>query len=117
MAQFESVLHPMYLAEGWIPRYERWYCGHCVDTGTVGDGWTDGGAEAHVRNNHDVANPEAGYDYLSGHDLVLALKRWRKRNDQLAARAARALLDPNYTVADFLTDAGDEPWPALEGHA
>jgi len=100
-------------------RYERLYCLHCP-VAPEAEGFTDAAAiRTHLCDVHDVprAKAEIGQDWAQGLQAQRIHARRVAEAEPVARRAARYLVQPVYTVEDFLTDAGDEPWPALDGEA
>lgn len=97
----------------WNP--QRFYCAHCPVCPTQ-NGFTDhASTRTHLANDHGIerAKIEQGVDYYDGVHASRVYARRKEEADVEANRAARVLLQSNYTVEDFLTDAGDQPWPAL----
>lgn len=115
MAQFDHVTWVKFLDPAWRPQIHRWYCGHCIDLQEAGDGWHGPAAvRGHARNHlHEDAEPEEGYDYMSGDDLRRTLKRYWRRAMEAVVKFERQL-ETITTVDDFLTDCGDTPLPDME---
>ena len=82
----------------------------------MAEGWGDElSVKTHIHSSHDIVREKAekGEDYFEGWQARLVYLRRSSDAEQESRKAARFLVQANYTVADFLTDAGDEPWPAL----
>lgn len=98
---------------------DKFYCGHCP-LDPHAQSFSDAASiRTHLYAEHDIprAKAENGQDYYRGLQAQQVHARRKKEADAEAVRAARVLRQPNYTVEDFLVDAGDEPWAGLEGHA
>jgi hypothetical protein len=96
----------------------RFYCAHhtCVLHPAV-EGFVNAAAvRTHLYEVHGTerAKIESGEDYFEGWQARTVYLRRSAEAEQATKKAARYLVQPDYSVADFLTDAGDEPWPALE---
>lgn len=80
----------------------RWYCLHCdqhrFDPETM---------RLHVKQLHDVLNPENGEDYAEGYNVQRMQLRRRLWIEVKAERFALAMTPDGYGAEDLLIDVGD----------